>query len=68
MRARDANGFGSTSEIPNSTTGSRSGNSATRERLPPIASTDFRRVESKRSLRFSRRETPSWVMPSAVCQ
>ena len=43
--------------MPDNRTGSRSGNSATRERLPPMASTYLRRVESIRSLRLSSRET-----------
>ena len=55
--------LGLSSAMPDRTTGARSGNSATSERLPPIASTVFRRVDSKGSLRFSRRETLSWVTP-----
>jgi hypothetical protein len=54
--------------MPERTTGSLSGNSATRDRLPPIASTVFLKVESRRSLRCSRRETLSWVMPSSLRQ
>ena len=50
--------------MPGSSTGGRSGNVAMSERLPPIASTVRRRVESKRSLRCSSRETPCWLMPS----
>ena len=34
------------------------------ERLPPMASTVLRSVESSKLLRRSRRETPSWVMSS----
>jgi Branched-chain amino acid transport system / permease component len=56
----------SSSLIPDSTTGGRSGNSATSDRLPPMASTVFRSVDSRRSLRFSRRETLSWVTPRAL--
>ena len=53
------------SAMPDSSTGGRSGNLAIRERLPPMASTVFRSVESSRSLRCSSRETPSWLMPSS---
>ena len=52
-------GSGGSSLIPDKTTGSRSGNSATSESCPPIASTWPRRVEIRRSLRFSPIETPS---------
>ena len=54
----------SRSAIPESSTGGRSGNVAISERLPPMASTVLRSVESSRSLRCSSRETPSWLMPS----
>ena len=59
-------GLGSSSAMPDRTTGARSGNSATSERFPPMASTVFRSVDSKRSLRFSRRETLSWVIPRVL--
>ena len=52
--------------MPDNSTGGRSGNRATRDRLPPIASIVLRNVESNRSVRCSSRETPSWVMPSSV--
>src|SRR6185436_15834877 len=52
------------SAIPDSTTGARSGNSATSDRFPPITSTVFRSVDSSRSLRFSSRDTLSCVIPS----
>ena len=55
---------GSSSAIPDSTTGAQSGNSATSDRVPPIASTVFRSVDNSRLLRFSSRETLSWVIPS----
>jgi|SRR5579871_332885 len=48
------------------TTGARSGNSATSERSPPITWIVLRKVESRISVRFSRRETLSWVMPRGL--
>lgn len=54
----------SSSTIPDSPTGSRSGNWATRDRWPPMASMVFLSVDSKRSLRCSRRDTLSSVIPS----
>lgn len=54
----------SSSAIPDSLTGSRSGNWATRDRFPPMASMVFLSVDSKRSLRCSRRDTLSCVIPS----
>src|SRR5579871_2336903 len=59
-------GFGSSPAMPERTTGAQSGNSAISERFPPIASTVLRSVDSKRSVRFSRRETLSWVTPSVL--
>ena len=49
----------SRSEMPESSTGGRSGNVAISERLPSMASTARRSADSSRSLRCSRRETPS---------
>lgn len=43
--------------MPDSSTGGRSGNRAISERLPPIASTVRRNVDSNTSLRCSSRET-----------
>ena len=55
--------------MPESTTTSaRSGNSARSDRLPPIALTVFRSVESNRSLRFSSLETLSWVILSCFAK
>jgi hypothetical protein len=51
----------SSSGSSDSTTGARSGNSATIRTSPPIAFTVFRNVEINRSLRFSSLETLSWV-------
>ena len=47
-------------------TGERSGNWATMRTSPPMALTVFRSVESSRSLRFSSRETLSWVIPRVL--
>ena len=47
--------------MPASSTGGRSGKRAISERLPPIASTVLRNVDSRRSLRFSSREMASWL-------
>jgi hypothetical protein len=49
---------------PDNLTGATSGNSATRERLPPSASTERRRVEMWRSVRLSIREICSCLTPS----
>jgi integrase len=49
-----------------SMTGARSGNSVTMRTSPPIGLTVFRSVESNRSLRFSSRETLSWVIPRVL--
>ena len=51
--------------MPASSTGGRSGKRAISDRLPPIASTVLRSVDSKRSLRCSSREIASWLMPSS---
>ena len=51
--------WGSGLAMPVSSTGGRSGNLATSERLPPMASTVLRSVDNRRSLRCSSRETPS---------
>ncbi len=50
--------------MPDKTTGPRSGNSATSERLPPMALTVLRSVDSSRSLRFSSRIILSCVILS----
>lgn len=55
---------GSSLAMPERTTGARSGNSATSDRFPPMARTVFQSVDSNWSLRFSSRETLSWVIPS----
>jgi len=54
----------SLAKMPDKTTGGLSANFATRDRLPPMASIVFWSVNNMRLVRFSRRETLSWLMPS----
>lgn len=59
---------GSFLAMPESTTGARSGNLATSDRLPRIAWTVFRHVEGNRSLRFSSLETLFCVILSCLAK